>query len=93
VGATFGAGHPPNQPAKLKVLYHALNTREIAPDPRGESVLPNSWRIVKRSKNGRFDGGQALYGASPPALPMLERERSPTGGNAFARLAALIGRA
>src|SRR4051812_13984054 len=38
-----------NQPSQFKVPDHPLNTGEINADPRGQSALINSWRIVKRS--------------------------------------------
>jgi hypothetical protein len=43
------------------VLHHALNAREINPDPLGQSALPNSRCIVEGREHRRLDGGQALW--------------------------------
>jgi hypothetical protein len=42
------------------VLHHPLNTGEINANPRGQSVLINPWRIMKRGKNRRLTWGQPL---------------------------------
>ena len=62
----FGSGHPTDQPPKLKVFHHALDTGEIDADPLGQSALPSSRRVVKRSKDRRFDGGQSLWAGDVP---------------------------